>query len=188
MAKRQLFDEVGLFDEQFGLAYNEDIDFMRRMDKAEKKYASTKAVNIFHIINATAFGMPEIKDLMNKNRELLDKKWSVEPETSAVAPGENNSEPDGGVELEIWGSDVPDAVSNAPKTAETTSPLVRTPATGDKVFYVKEDKAHWVTSPEVLAALGYTMGDVKDSDNASFFKYEYGDKITLENVKDYVKS
>ena len=52
MFKKDLMDEVGMFDEQF-FSYASDSDLFKRMDQAGKKYASTKAVAIHHIIDAT---------------------------------------------------------------------------------------------------------------------------------------
>ena len=78
--KRALFDEIGLFNEEF-FAYKEDIDFMKRMEKAGKKYASTKRVNTFHIIGSTSVNMsPE--DLHRAEGEAAFKKLWETPSQS----------------------------------------------------------------------------------------------------------
>ena len=74
LAKKELFNEVGLFDEQF-FAYCEDLDFMRRMDQLGKKYASTKKVNIYHVIGATTTADPRTPELMNESKQKLKEKW-----------------------------------------------------------------------------------------------------------------
>lgn len=72
--RKQLFNELGLFNEEF-FAYGEDLDFLRRMDKAGKKYASTKLVNTHHIIGMTSSGIPEIPEIMNRNKDKLKEIW-----------------------------------------------------------------------------------------------------------------
>jgi GT2 family glycosyltransferase len=74
LTRKSLFDEIGLFDEQF-FAYCEDLDFYRRMEKAGKKFMSTKKVNIHHIIGATTLSNPNTPAIMNKSKELLHRKW-----------------------------------------------------------------------------------------------------------------
>ena len=172
MCRKVLFDDVGMFNEDFGLGYGEDMDFYKRMEKAGKKYGGTKLVNIFHIIQGTAYGMPEIPALMDRNRELLKEMWEEKPVSKA----------------EVWGEGVPEApVGQADTNSNADSPLARAPATGDKVFYVKDNKACWVTSPEVLTALGYKFGDVRKMTNEEFYQLQYGPQITMENVKEYAK-
>jgi len=74
LARKSLFNEIGLFDEQFFI-YCEDLDFMRRMDQQNKKYASTKKVNIFHVIGATTTNDPKTPELMNDSKRKLKDKW-----------------------------------------------------------------------------------------------------------------
>jgi cellulose synthase/poly-beta-1,6-N-acetylglucosamine synthase-like glycosyltransferase len=74
LTKKEVFQEIGLFDEQFFM-YCEDIDFMRRMEKADMKYASTKLVNTAHIIGATSSAIKDMPEIMNDSKEKLKKKW-----------------------------------------------------------------------------------------------------------------
>ena len=74
LTRKDVFNKVGLFDEQFFM-YCEDLDFMRRMDKEGLKYASTKRVNTSHIISATASGIDETPVIMNESKEKLKAKW-----------------------------------------------------------------------------------------------------------------
>lgn len=74
LTTKALFAEIGVFDEQFFM-YMEDLDFLRRMDKYGKKHASTKRVNIHHIIGSTAMSMSETPKIVNESREKLKAKW-----------------------------------------------------------------------------------------------------------------
>lgn len=63
------------------------------------------------------------------------------------------------------------------KTEEKELPegmrAVRTKSTGDKVYVLNEEKQtkRWVTSPEVLEGLGFTLGDVVEIDDLEFANY-----------------
>ena len=74
LTRKSLFTELGTFDEQFFM-YGEDLDFFRRMDKANKKYATTRRVNIHHIIQGTATGVSESDMWMTESKEKLKEKW-----------------------------------------------------------------------------------------------------------------
>lgn len=74
LTRKNMFNEIGLFNEEFFM-YGEDLDLLRRMDKAEKKYASTKRVNTFHIIGGTSSGMEKIPEIMNESKAKLKEIW-----------------------------------------------------------------------------------------------------------------
>lgn len=74
LTTKALFDEIGLFDEQFFM-YGEDLDLLRRMTKEHKKYASTKRVNTHHIIGSTSSGVNETPEIMNESKRRLNEKW-----------------------------------------------------------------------------------------------------------------
>ena len=76
LTKKELFGEVGLFDEQFFM-YCEDLDLYKRMEQAGKKYASTKKVNIYHIIGATSLTNPKTAEIMNESKEKYNRKWGI---------------------------------------------------------------------------------------------------------------
>lgn len=168
--KKDLYNEIGLFDEQFTLGYGEDLDLMRRMDGAGKKYASTKLVNIFHIIGATSSNIPEIPDVMNKNKELLKEKWDIKS----------------GGKSEVWGANLPDKEVVKPTFSSMPS-VVRSVETGDKAFFVKDGYLYWITNPEVLKTLGYGLGDIISIDKDLFKQFKLGESITMINVSKYVK-
>jgi GT2 family glycosyltransferase len=74
LTKQETFDKVGLFNEEF-FAYGEDLDLIRRIEKSGGKVASTKRTRIFHVIGGTSNSMPEIPEIMNKNKEILQRIW-----------------------------------------------------------------------------------------------------------------
>lgn len=76
LTRKALFDEVGMFDEQF-FAYCEDSDFLHRLESVGKKYASTKKVNIYHVIGATAREDPRMAEIMNESKALFNAKWGI---------------------------------------------------------------------------------------------------------------
>lgn len=57
--------------------------------------------------------------------------------------------------------------------------LVRTKSSGDRVYLLDEVKKtrQWITKPELVDALGFTMADVVDIDDAELFKYAMGAAI-----------
>lgn len=74
LTRKDLFSEIGLLNEEF-FVYGEDLDLLRRMDKAGKKYASTKMVNTHHIIGATSSGMEKTPEIMNESKAKLKEIW-----------------------------------------------------------------------------------------------------------------
>jgi GT2 family glycosyltransferase len=172
MCKKSLFEELGTFDERFTLAYGEDLDFLKRMDEAGKKYASSKLINIFHIINATTTGMKEIPELMNVNKKILEEKWDL------IKENKN----------EVWGEEIKNPLKEEIDIAKKSSSVFRASMTGDRVYLVRGNDAHWITNPEVLAKLGCGFDDIKTMSDEDFSKLMYGEFITLENVSAYVSS
>jgi GT2 family glycosyltransferase len=74
LTTKDLFDEIGLFDEQFFI-YGEDLDFIRRIEKIGKVKRSTKRVNTHHIIGSTSIAIDATAELMDNAREQLKEKW-----------------------------------------------------------------------------------------------------------------
>lgn len=74
LTKKELFDKIGLFNEEFFM-YGEDLDFLRRMKKEGLKYASTKRVNTHHIISGTASGEARTPEIMNESKAKLREIW-----------------------------------------------------------------------------------------------------------------
>jgi len=74
LAPRELFNLVGVFDEQFFM-YCEDSDFLKRMEAAGYTARTCTRVNIFHIISATASTNPDTAEIMNKSKQFYKEKW-----------------------------------------------------------------------------------------------------------------
>lgn len=78
--RRQLIERVGLLDEAFGLGFYEDDDFSIRVRKAGYRLVCLENVFIFHRGSASFGSVPrETKQLMKKNKRLLDAKHPGEP-------------------------------------------------------------------------------------------------------------
>ena len=74
LTTKELFNKVGLFNEDY-FAYGEDLDLVRRIEKAKGTVKSSKRVRIFHVIGATSTLMPETPEIMNKAKEKLKADW-----------------------------------------------------------------------------------------------------------------
>ena len=78
---RKLLNEIGTFDEQFK-QYSQDIDFFRRMEEADKKFASCKKINIFHIIGGSL--NDSSAQVMNDDKAKLAEKWQENEKPKAT--------------------------------------------------------------------------------------------------------
>jgi len=67
-------------------------------------------------------------------------------------------------------------LSEVKDTKPTNKRVVRTKASGDKVYLLDEAQKtrQWVAKPEVLEGLGFTMEDVVEINDAEAFKYSMG--------------
>lgn len=74
IAKKELFDEIGLFDERF-VNYAADVDFYKRLEMAGKTYASSKRINIVHITQQTGSGVEGNAEQMTKDKQAYIDKW-----------------------------------------------------------------------------------------------------------------
>lgn len=79
---RKLMDEIGPFDENYGIGYGEDIDFYFRCEQAGKTVKSNKRVNIHHVGSATAHTLGyqglKVGEIMNRNKEYTQQKWQLD--------------------------------------------------------------------------------------------------------------
>jgi GT2 family glycosyltransferase len=82
LAKKEIYNKVGLFDENIEIGWGEDIDFKFRLEQSGMTYKSTKMVNTHHIGMATGFSMmnhgEKVNEAMDKNREYLKNKWKLD--------------------------------------------------------------------------------------------------------------
>jgi len=65
----------------------------------------------------------------------------------------------------------PEAVKNR------VGEVVRTEASGDRVYFVLDGKKQWVESPDILRKLGFNFPDVKIIEPLKLSDYEDGDVI-----------
>ena len=72
LAKRMVFDTVGLFDETFFYSC-EDVDLLRRMKEKGLTYASSKRVPTHHISSAT--DLPGKGKILDQSKETFKEKW-----------------------------------------------------------------------------------------------------------------
>ena len=77
-ARRQLFEEVGLFDERFGMGNYEDDDLCVRVRQRGYKLLWAKDVFIHHVGSQTfAAVQADYQALLTRNREILRRKWDL---------------------------------------------------------------------------------------------------------------
>lgn len=156
------YEGIGLFREEF-VSYCSDIDVLKRMDEAGKKYAVCRAVPIHHIIDATGHSLPNTPQVMDTDKETFKTLWDRPQPTSQP---EVRAEPQADTAVVL----------------STVENLVRTDKTGDKIYFVKDNTLHWVKSPQVLGALGFSFGQERTITDEEFAKYQYGDPIDMSNV------
>lgn len=77
-----MYDEVGLFDEKYGLGYGEDVDFRLRLEEKGYVSKSDKRVNTHHIGMATGYTLEtqgvKIGKQMDKNKKYTKKKHNLD--------------------------------------------------------------------------------------------------------------
>lgn len=77
-ARRQLFDEVGLLDERFGMGNYEDDDLCMRVRQRGYTLVWAKDVFIHHVGSQTFASMQvDYQALLARNREILRRKWDL---------------------------------------------------------------------------------------------------------------
>lgn len=74
LTKKELFNKVGLFDENFKM-YCEDVDMVRRIQEAGGIVKSSKRVNITHIIGATSITEKNMGEIMDASKAYFKEKW-----------------------------------------------------------------------------------------------------------------
>jgi GT2 family glycosyltransferase len=155
MFKRSLVEKIGLFDERF-FNYCSDSDFLRRMDEAGYTWKILDQVATSHISDATGFSIAETPGIMDKDKlEYIAKLEEAKERT--VTP---------------------------PVVKHKAGKTVRTPETGDAIYYVANGRYHHVTSPDVLHALGFNFGDEMTIPISELVTMgENGEAITMQNYE-----
>jgi len=77
LVRRDVFDEIGGFDEQFSPAWFEDVDYCRRLDAAKKELFVVPAARARHVGGASLEHMPYARfiDLWYRNMWRYAHKW-----------------------------------------------------------------------------------------------------------------
>ena len=87
LIKREVFDKVGLFDEELFNMYCEDSDFFMRMREAGYRPIRTGASFIHHKSNVTLSKMPGKVEFEKKRIAILRKKWNLTQDPYFVRKG-----------------------------------------------------------------------------------------------------
>lgn len=75
MLRKELWDELGGFDEQFAPAYYEDVDLAFRMKEKGYKIIYQPKSEVIHFEGATEGRNKELEKRIEKNRKKFVKKW-----------------------------------------------------------------------------------------------------------------
>lgn len=80
LLKREVFEAVGYFDENFGLGYFEDSDYGERA--RQKGYLSVRALDsyVYHHIGTSFHEVEERQRLFERNKKLFWHKWGRTPQ------------------------------------------------------------------------------------------------------------
>lgn len=81
LGKRELFEDVGLLDESFGIGYYEDDDYCFRVLQKNYKLLVNRAAYTHHFGSVSFKSLADfnLKKQFSKNRDLFIKKHGVEP-------------------------------------------------------------------------------------------------------------
>ena len=166
MFKKSLVDELGTFDETF-FNYASDSDLLRRMEEAGKRWASTMAVPIHHIIEATGSLLPETPKIMDQDKAKFEEKWS-RPQVEVVEPA---------------GEALGQGFSPADSTPSKGGALFRTDETGDAIFFLDSvETYHHIKNPDTLHALGFEFGDEVTITKEMMDRFKKGEDLSMDNV------
>ena len=77
LVRREVFDKIGGFDEQFSPAWFEDVDFCRRLSRADRELYVVPAARARHVGGASLEHMPyaQFIDLWYRNMWRYAHKW-----------------------------------------------------------------------------------------------------------------
>jgi len=173
LAKHEVFDKIGKFDENYEYGWGEDVDYCYRAQALGLINKGNKRVNTAHIGMATGQTLMmqnagDINGAMTRNREYtrekhnLDKYGLPHPKDEVV-----ERQKDQPAEL---------------KTEKKGTRTVRTNETGDKVYLITDNTIQWVKSLETLNALGWRLGQEVYITLEEMRKYEMGEPITMKTL------
>ncbi|MBI4353634.1 MAG: glycosyltransferase family 2 protein [Candidatus Omnitrophica bacterium] len=76
---REVFQQVGYFDEGFEFMYAEDKDYSLRIRQFGRLCAIAEGAYVYHHVGSTARNHPKRWDLFARNEERLHRKWNLTP-------------------------------------------------------------------------------------------------------------
>lgn len=120
-------------------------------------------------------GVIDVDNLRKLAHDALDAaitQWAAgaSPEGPSITPAADVASP-------------ANEITSVEDTPERVLPegkrVVRTKSSGDRVYYIDETKQtrQWVTNSDVLAGLGFEMGDVVEVDDNELMKYNMASAI-----------
>lgn len=75
LTKRKIFDEIGLFDEKYGMGYFEDTDFSLRAKQKGYKSVRALAAYVYHKESASFKLLGNLDSTFKKSKKLFESKW-----------------------------------------------------------------------------------------------------------------
>jgi GT2 family glycosyltransferase len=79
LIRREVIDQIGLFDERFGIGNYEDDDYCRRAREAGWKLTVARDAFIHHFGHKTFDGAGvDLNSLLIRNRQIYDDKWATQ--------------------------------------------------------------------------------------------------------------
>lgn len=125
-------------------------------------------------------GLATTRDLLNEIRTRLEISGVLDYRTTdGIGKADDAETPNLPPTSEQLGRAGDNTASAAPtasvKAAEGTR-VVRTSTSGDRVYFLDEVKKtrQWVTNPDVLDSLGFTLNDVSEVTEDDLLKYQMG--------------
>lgn len=175
LGKREVFDKVGQFDENYEYGWGEDIDFCYRLESLGMTNKSNRRVNTHHVGMATGQTLMnqnagDINGAMTKNREYTREKHNLD-KFGISHPKEEV------VEREK------DQPAELPKeTKRKGDRTIRTRETGDKVYLITGNVAQWVSSLKALNDFGWRLGQEETISLDEFRKFDIGETLTSGSI------
>ncbi len=93
LARRSLFDRIGLLDESFGMGYFEDDDLSKRVKTAGLRSVRACGAYVFHEERGSFRHLAGTKEAFEKNKEAFEKRWGRRLRILWALPFPSNSDP-----------------------------------------------------------------------------------------------
>ena len=77
LIKKYVWDEMGGFDERFGLGNYEDDDFCKRLELAKYRIAIVPSAFIYHKWHGS-WDHDQLVELLKTNKKIFNEKWGID--------------------------------------------------------------------------------------------------------------